>query len=171
MLGSGTGNYGHGNIVRGGTNGAGGGKPPEVVASNGVDSALRRAMVSMDPEEVKRVGNEQYRKGQFAEALKLYDRAIALCPDSAVCRSNRAAALTGLRRLGEAVKECEEALLLDPAFGRAHQRLASLLLRSVMVPLSTKLITANWTSYLFCSFLSVKLTLNAFSLCESRFCW
>ncbi|CAL9059314.1 inactive TPR repeat-containing thioredoxin TTL3-like [Musa acuminata AAA Group] len=129
VLGSGTGNYGHGNIVRGGTNGAGGGKPPEVVASNGVDSALRRAMVSMDPEEVKRVGNEQYRKGQFAEALKLYDRAIALCPDSAVCRSNRAAALTGLRRLGEAVKECEEALLLDPAFGRAHQRLASLLLR------------------------------------------
>ncbi|CAL9771204.1 unnamed protein product [Musa acuminata subsp. burmannicoides] len=129
VLGSGTGNYGHGNIVRGGTNAAGGGKPPEVVASNGVDSALRRAMVSMDPEEVKRVGNEQYRKGQFAEALKLYDRAIALCPDSAVCRSNRAAALTGLRRLGEAVKECEEALLLDPAFGRAHQRLASLLLR------------------------------------------
>lgn len=171
VLGSGTGNYGHGNIVRGGTNAAGGGKPPEVVASNGVDSALRRAMVSMDPEEVKRVGNEQYRKGQFAEALKLYDRAIALCPDSAVCRSNRAAALTGLRRLGEAVKECEEALLLDPAFGRAHQRLASLLLRSVMVPLSTKLITANWTSYLFCSFLSLKLTLNAFSLCESRFCW
>ncbi|URE48244.1 TPR repeat-containing thioredoxin [Musa troglodytarum] len=128
VLGSGTGNYGHGNIVRG-TNGAGGGKPPEVVASNGVDSALRRATVSMDPEEVKRVGNEQYRKGQFAEALKLYDRAITLCPDSAVCRSNRAAALTGLRRLGEAVKECEEALLLDPAFGRAHQRLASLLLR------------------------------------------
>ncbi|RWW54480.1 hypothetical protein BHE74_00038939 [Ensete ventricosum] len=129
VLGSGTGNYGHGNIVRGGTNGAGGGKPSEVVASNGLDSALRRAMVSMDPEEVKRVGNEQYRKGQFAEALKFYDRAIGLCPDSAVCRSNRAAALTGLRRLGEAVKECEEALLLDPAFGRAHQRLASLLLR------------------------------------------
>ncbi|WOL08270.1 inactive TPR repeat-containing thioredoxin TTL3-like [Canna indica] len=129
VLGSGTGNYGHGNIVRGGTSTASVGKPPEAVACNGVDSAVRRALVSMDPEEVKRAGNEQYRKGHFAEALKLYDRAIALCPDSAVCRSNRAAALTSLRRLGEAVKECEEALLLDPAFVRAHQRLASLFIR------------------------------------------
>lgn len=128
-LGSGTGNYGHGNIVRGGTGVASSGKPMEAAVCNGVDPAARRAMLSADPEEVKCVGNEQYRKGNFAEALKLYDRAIALCPDSAVCRSNRAAALTGLRRLGEAVKECEEALVLDPAFGRAHQRLASLLIR------------------------------------------
>ncbi|KAG6483347.1 inactive TPR repeat-containing thioredoxin TTL3-like [Zingiber officinale] len=127
-LGSGIGNYGHGNIVRGGTSAASSGKPMEAAVCNGVDPAVRRAMISSDPEEVKCVGNEQYRKGNFAEALKLYDRAIALCPDSAVSRSNRAAALTGLRRLGEAVKECEEALVLDPAFGRAHQRLATLLI-------------------------------------------
>ncbi|XP_042465117.1 inactive TPR repeat-containing thioredoxin TTL3-like [Zingiber officinale] len=127
-LGSGTGNYGHGNIVRGGTSVASSGKPIEVASCNGVDPSARRAMLSIDSEEVKGVGNEQYRKGNFTEALKLYDRAIALCPDNAACRSNRAAALTGLRRFGEAVKECEEALLLDPAFGRAHQRLASLLI-------------------------------------------
>ncbi|KAG6496922.1 inactive TPR repeat-containing thioredoxin TTL3-like [Zingiber officinale] len=130
VLGSGTGNYGHGSIVRGGAIASNrSGKPPETVAYNGVSSAVAKALSSMDPEEVKRVGNEHYRRGQFAEALKLYDRVITMCPDNAVCRSNRAAALTGLQRFGEAVTECEEALRLDPAFGRAHQRLASLLLR------------------------------------------
>ena len=61
--------------------------------------------------------------------LSLYDRAIAMSPASAAYRSNRAAALTGLGRLGEAVRECEEAVRLDPNYGRAHQRLASLFLR------------------------------------------
>lgn len=86
-------------------------------------------MSAADPEEVKRAGNEQYKKGCFEEALRLYDRALAMCPDNAACRGNRAAALTGLRRFGEAVKECEEALRIDPSYGRAHQRLASLHIR------------------------------------------
>lgn len=89
----------------------------------------RRAIASGDPEEVRRVGNEQYKRGNFAEALGLYDRAIAMAPDDAVCRSNRAAALIGLGRLPEAVAACELAIGLDSSFGRAHQRLASLLLR------------------------------------------
>ena len=37
------------------------------------DAMVRRAMVAIDPEEFKRVGNEQYREGCFEEALKLYD--------------------------------------------------------------------------------------------------
>lgn len=136
VLGSGTGNYGHGSIVRGGAIASSrGSKSPETVVSNGVSSAVAKALASMDPEEVKRIGNEHYRRGQFADALKLYDRVISMCPDNAVCRSNRAAALTGLQRFGEAVTECEEALRLDPAFGRAHQRLASLLLRLVSMSL------------------------------------
>ena len=93
------------------------------------DAAVRRAMSSADPEELKRAGNEQYKKGYFEEALRLYDRALALCPDNAACRGNRAAALTGLRRFGDAIKECEEAVLIDPLYGRAHQRLASLHIR------------------------------------------
>ncbi|AQK91027.1 TPR repeat-containing thioredoxin TTL1 [Zea mays] len=86
-------------------------------------------MSAADPEELKRAGNDQYRKGCFEEALRLYDRALALCPDNAACRGNRAAALIGLHRLGEAVKECEEALRIDPSYGRAHHRLASLHIR------------------------------------------
>jgi tetratricopeptide (TPR) repeat protein len=123
VLGSGTANYGHGSIVRSraGAVGVGG------VTDD--DAVLRRAMSAADPEEVKRAGNDQYRKGCFEEALRLYDRALALCPDNAACRGNRAAALIGLRRLGEAVKECEEALRIDPSYGRAHHRLASLHIR------------------------------------------
>jgi hypothetical protein len=112
VLGSGTANYGHGSIVR-----------------SRDDALLRRAMSAADPEEVKRAGNDQYKKGCFEDALRLYDRALAMCPDNAACRGNRAAALTGLRRFGEAAKECEEALRIDPSYGRAHQRLASLHIR------------------------------------------
>jgi Flp pilus assembly protein TadD len=70
-----------------------------------------------------------YRRGHFVEALSLYDRAVSLSPENAAYRSNRAAALTALGRLGEAVVECEEAVRLEPDYGRAHQRLASLYLR------------------------------------------
>ncbi|KAK9153002.1 hypothetical protein Sjap_000482 [Stephania japonica] len=130
VLGSGTGNYGHGSVMRGGAattgaarSGAGGGELSE-------SAMVRRAMGSSDPEVVKRAGNEEYKRGHFVEALRLYDRAIVMCPDNAAYRSNRAAALTALGRLGEAVRVCEEAVRLDPGYGRAHQRLASLFLRS-----------------------------------------
>ncbi|KAK7257161.1 hypothetical protein RIF29_30935 [Crotalaria pallida] len=139
VLGSGTGNYGHGSIMRGG--GGGGtksGATATTATSEGAanarmsgssDSMKRGVGSSVDPEEVKRVGNEHYKRGHFSEALSLYDRAIALSPGNAAYRSNRAAALTGLGRLGEAVRECEEAVRLDPNYARAHQRLATLFLR------------------------------------------
>lgn len=121
VLGSGTGNYGHGSIMRGGTGNLVSGKP---------STEASRAMGSpMDPQEVTRLGNECYKKGHFADALRFYDRAVEICPGNAACRNNRAAALTGLGRLAEAVKECEEAVRLDPGYGRAHHRLASLHLR------------------------------------------
>ncbi|XP_009116538.1 TPR repeat-containing thioredoxin TTL4 [Brassica rapa] len=106
---TGNGNYGHGNIVRGG----GGKAKPE----------------TRDPEEVKKAGNDMYRKGNFSEALSLYDRAISMSPENPAYRSNRAAALAASGRLKEAVKECLEAVRLDPSYVRAHQRLASLYLR------------------------------------------
>ena len=139
VLGSGMGNYGHGSIMRGGAAAAkcGSGEAASVVnqrpsgigGGGGGGDPVRRAMLTVDPEELKLAGNEQYKRGHFAEALTLYDRAIALSPANAAYRSNRAAALTGLGRVWEAVKECEEAVRLDPNYGRAHQRLASLFLR------------------------------------------
>uniref|UniRef100_A0A1D1XRE2 TPR repeat-containing thioredoxin TTL1 n=1 Tax=Anthurium amnicola TaxID=1678845 RepID=A0A1D1XRE2_9ARAE len=132
VLGSGTGNYGHGSIMRGG--GAAAGRPPaEPTVSRGGSemavSAVRRAMTSMDPEEVKKAGNEEYKMGHFMDALKLYERAISMCPGNAACHSNKAAALIGLGMLTEAARECEEAVRLDPTYCRAHQRLVSLYIR------------------------------------------
>ncbi|OAY82783.1 TPR repeat-containing thioredoxin TTL1 [Ananas comosus] len=117
VLGSGTGHYGHGSIMRGG--GA------SVVSGTPRDSAPG----SLSLQELTRAGNEHYKKGNYAEALRFYDRAVASCPDNASCRSNRAAALIGLGRPGEAAKECEEAVRFDPANARAHHRLATLNLR------------------------------------------
>lgn len=127
VLGSGTGHYGHGSIMRSG--GGGGSAKGNVLSVGGSGDPVKRAMASLDPEEVKRVGNEQYKRGHFSEALTLYDRAIAISPANAAYRSNRAAVLTGLGRVVEAVRECEEAVRLDPTYGRAHQRLGSLLTR------------------------------------------
>uniref|UniRef100_A0A1J3HR26 TPR repeat-containing thioredoxin TTL1 n=1 Tax=Noccaea caerulescens TaxID=107243 RepID=A0A1J3HR26_NOCCA len=150
VLGSGTGTYGHGSIMRGGgssispakpTSTTGLGSPRHVSNSSPVtvgggsspvaaaENLWRKAILGSDAEEVKRVGNEMYRKGLFNEALKCYDRAIALSPTNAAYRSNRAAALTGLARIGEAVKECEDAVRSDPNYARAHHRLALLLIR------------------------------------------
>ncbi|XWS16898.1 hypothetical protein CRYUN_Cryun33cG0021100 [Craigia yunnanensis] len=147
ILGSGSGNYGHGSIMRGGGVGTGAVTASKggvfessntlgnrgngsVMGSRGNGSDLtRKGIGSLEPEQVKTVGNEMYRKGHFLEALSLYDKAIALSPGNAAYRSNRAAALTALGRVGEAMKECEEAVRLDPNYWRAHQRLASLLLR------------------------------------------
>lgn len=99
------------------------------IHSAGEGLHIKKMLSSADPEDVKRAGNEQYKKGCFQEALTLYDRAVQLAPHKASYRSNRAAALTGLGKLPEAVRECEEAIKLDPTYFRAHQRLASLLLR------------------------------------------
>lgn len=92
--------------------------------------AFRRITgAASDPEELKKLGNEHYRKGQFLEALGLYDKAISISPGNAAYRSNRAAALIGLGRMAEAVRECEVAVNLDPKYWRAHQRLVSLFIR------------------------------------------
>ncbi|KAL0353825.1 UNVERIFIED_CONTAM: TPR repeat-containing thioredoxin TTL1 [Sesamum angustifolium] len=133
VLGSGSVNYGHGSIVRGG-------HASKPALDNGPTSSTRGLMVggepgkrtgvssSSDPEELKKMGNDNYRKGHFAEALSLYDKAIAISPGNAAYHFNRAAALMGLKRLVEAARECEEAIRLDPGYLRAHHRLGSLLL-------------------------------------------
>ncbi len=90
---------------------------------------MQMMLASVNPEEVKMLGNEQYKRGKFAEALALYERAIVLAPGQAAYHSNRAAALTGLGRLAEAVCECQEAIKLDPTYLRAHHRLGSLYFR------------------------------------------
>ncbi|CAN4102951.1 unnamed protein product [Withania somnifera] len=138
VLRSGTGYYGHGSIMRGGAGGKYGGttdgagqKLTGATAGGGAGASpptMKRGVLSNDSEELKRLGNESYKKGHFVEALSLYDKAIAIAPGNAAYHCNRAAALIGLKRLPEALRECEEAIRLDPSYIRAHHRLGSLLL-------------------------------------------
>ncbi|KAL1537710.1 TPR repeat-containing thioredoxin TTL1-like [Salvia divinorum] len=136
VLGSGSVNYGHGSIMRGGLASKPGLDTSPPAFSRGLmvgGEPVKRAVPlpvcgGGDPEEVKRMGNESYKKGNFAEALSLYDKAIALSSGNAAYHFNRAAALMGLRRLVEAARECEEAIGLDPGYVRAHHRFGSLLL-------------------------------------------
>ncbi|XP_062098861.1 TPR repeat-containing thioredoxin TTL1-like [Humulus lupulus] len=83
----------------------------------------------LEPEVLKRMGNEAYKEGRFKDALVLYDRAIALDSSKAAYHSNKSAALIGLGRLIEAVGESNEAIRIDPSYHRAHHRLATLYLR------------------------------------------
>ncbi|XP_050218117.1 TPR repeat-containing thioredoxin TTL1-like [Mercurialis annua] len=124
VLGSGMGHYGHGSIMRRGGSVRHGNLD---VGNSGYYSSCGGS--SVDPEELKRAGNEMHQKGHFGEALGFYDKAIALAPGNAAYRYNRAAALMGLGRLAEAVRECEEAVKLDPHYWRAHHRLGSLFIR------------------------------------------
>lgn len=83
----------------------------------------------LDPETLKKMGNEEYCRGRFGEALVFYERAISADPKTPTYWSNKSAALISLGRLLEASDACEEALRLNPTYERAHQRLASLQLR------------------------------------------
>ncbi|VFQ80081.1 unnamed protein product [Cuscuta campestris] len=92
-------------------------------------SLCRAISTRMDPEELKILGNEDYKNGRFAEALALYEAAISIDPNKASYRSNKSAALSALGRLLEAVFECREAIRIEPHYQRAHNRLATLYLR------------------------------------------
>ncbi|KAK7399535.1 hypothetical protein VNO78_10720 [Psophocarpus tetragonolobus] len=92
-------------------------------------SLCRVVSTRMDPEQLKIMGNEDYKNGRFQAALALYDAAIAIDPNKASYRSNKSAALTALGRLLEAVFECREAIRIEPRYLRAHYRLANLNMR------------------------------------------
>ncbi|XVF61657.1 hypothetical protein PTKIN_Ptkin08bG0148000 [Pterospermum kingtungense] len=92
-------------------------------------SLCRALSTRMDPETLKIMGNEDYKNGDFAEALALYEAAIAIDPNKASYRSNKSAALTALGRVLEALFECREAIRIEPRYHRAHHRLANLYLR------------------------------------------
>ncbi|ERN11999.1 TPR repeat-containing thioredoxin TTL1 [Amborella trichopoda] len=134
VLGFGKRNYGHGNII----NGMGNMEASRARSSSSSANTKKGEYVclgsggtlsSLNAEELKNAGNDAYRKGCFAEAIAFYDTVIDLCPMNAPCHSNKAAALAGLGRISEAVKECQKAIKFDPSYLRAHYRLGTLYTR------------------------------------------
>jgi tetratricopeptide (TPR) repeat protein len=60
---------------------------------------------------------------QFAEALDLYDRLIAISPEDAQTHANRGATLYHLGRLDDAIASLERALALEPSLATARSSL------------------------------------------------
>lgn len=73
-------------------------------------------------EKAREEGNNLFKDGKFAEAVKAYTEAIRRLPTDARGYNNRAAAYTKLAALPEALKDAEEAIKVDPTFVKAYIR-------------------------------------------------
>ncbi|KAF2543002.1 hypothetical protein F2Q68_00031973, partial [Brassica cretica] len=82
-----------------------------------------------DPKKINSSGERMFKTWRYREALEFYDRAIELSPKNVTYLSNRAAALSRLGRMGEALNQWEDALKLDPQFAQARHGLGMSLLR------------------------------------------
>lgn len=74
----------------------------------------------IDPEKsavAREEGNNQFKAGDFAAAVKSYSESIKRDPADARGYNNRAAAYMKLVALPEALKDVNEAIKVDPKFG------------------------------------------------------
>eukprot|EP00439_Symbiodinium_sp_Y106_P046453 s1280_g5.t3 len=84
-------------------------------------------------QELRLEGNEHFKAGRIYEAREAYSEALHLSPQAgeegdepskgrAVLHCNRAACLQRLGRWDDAVKDCSEAVKLDPTYVKAYAR-------------------------------------------------
>ncbi|KAJ2006860.1 Hsp90 cochaperone [Coemansia thaxteri] len=72
-------------------------------------------------------GNDLFKAGKYAEAQVEYTEAIKRNPDDARNYSNRAACLTKLIAVPDAIKDCDKCISLDPTFIKGYIRKANAL--------------------------------------------
>ncbi|KAG0176067.1 hypothetical protein DFQ28_000199 [Apophysomyces sp. BC1034] len=77
---------------------------------------------SVSAEEIKTAANQEYKNGNYAEAVKLYSEAIAASPSTTTYYANRAAALMMMAKYKEAAEDCRTATQLDPSNIKANVR-------------------------------------------------
>jgi stress-induced-phosphoprotein 1 len=81
--------------------------------------ADRLAYIDKDKSgEAREEGNTLFKNGDFVGAVKAYTESIKRDPADARGYNNRAAAYTKLAALPEALKDAEEAIKVDPSFGK-----------------------------------------------------
>ena len=73
-------------------------------------------------ERAKAQGNEAFSRGEFATAVKQFDRAIRLAPKNHVLYSNRSGAHASLGNHAEALSDAERCLKLSPEWPKGFSR-------------------------------------------------
>ncbi|KAG8454568.1 hypothetical protein GDO86_000983 [Hymenochirus boettgeri] len=76
-----------------------------------------------EAERLKSEGNEQMKLENFESAVSFYTKALDLNPTNAVYFCNRAAAYSKLGNYAGAVRDCEEAITIDPSYSKAYGRM------------------------------------------------
>merc|ERR1712130_233016 len=97
-----------------------------------VESELKKAeeLAYINPEiaeQEKLKGNDCFKKGEWANAVKFYSEAIKRNPKDAKIYSNRAACYTKLNAFDLTIKDCDSSIALDPNFVKAYLRKANVL--------------------------------------------
>ena len=78
-------------------------------------------------EAEKELGNQKFKEGDYAAAVKHYSEAIARNPDEPKYYSNRAACYTKLAAFDLGLKDCEKCVELDPKFTKGWIRKGKIL--------------------------------------------
>merc|ERR1711884_779295 len=78
-----------------------------------------------DAEKLK--GNERFKNGDWAAAVKHYTEALKRNPKDAKIYSNRAACYTKLNAFDLTIKDCDTSISMDPTFVKAYLRKANVL--------------------------------------------
>ncbi|EPR79800.1 Tetratricopeptide repeat domain containing protein [Spraguea lophii 42_110] len=92
-----------------------------------IEKAKDKAEKSVDKklaEEYKEKGNKDFKSGNFKAAVENYSLALENDPNNEIFYSNRAAAYGKLKKIEEAIKDCEEAIKINPQFLKVYYRLA-----------------------------------------------
>jgi len=97
-----------------------------------VESAMKKAEEEayINPElaeQEKQKGNESFKKGDWAQAVKFYSEALRRNPKESKIYSNRAACYTKLTAFDLALKDCDKSIELDPTFVKAYLRKGNVL--------------------------------------------
>lgn len=85
----------------------------------------------MDTENIatkyKEQGNKEFKNGNYTQAIEHYTKAIAQQKEKTFY-TNRATCFFHLEKYNKCVSDCNEAIALDPTFGKAYYRKADALM-------------------------------------------
>ncbi|CAM9696248.1 unnamed protein product [Discosporangium mesarthrocarpum] len=100
------------------------GRHSDVMGAEPADAKGKASLV----EEIKNRARGEFGSKNYPSAEMLYAKAVEIAPDDATLHSNLAAVRLGLNKNGEALKNAEEAVRLNPAYGKGHFRMGQALL-------------------------------------------